>query len=444
MAKFSLIEWCKHTLNLWWGCSEVHTGCINCYARIWAERWGLKLWGKGSVRKMIMSSFKDVMTFQKEAKQAGEIHRVFLGSMMDIFEKPKGIFNAKGKSLIEGEDEFWNTGQLRDKFFNEIVPNCPNLMFLLLTKRPSNINKYIPESWKENPPKNVMFGTSVVNQSTADDLIPMLYKVNGQRFLSIEPQLDEIDLTVKMKNSDLRLIDTVDWIINGGESGVKRRPFDTNWGRILRDQCKENGVPFFFKQVDKKIEIPNDLMVREFPKYHNLKTNLKQLKTMKTAEAIVKRKEERVLNNNTKCLLALEKGYKYDRETGKIIGRRNKVIKAHINGYTIISFIVDGKRKYLYATTFIEYILKSDNESISLDDIELAKVYVKPSTAYLAEMKALKQAKKQKEQVDSTIQDVITDNPKENVVDRSIYIDRKKMKFSKRIKRNRGRKQLVA
>ena len=127
---------------------------------------------------------------------------------MDIFEKPKGIFNAKGKSLIEGEDEFWNTGQLRDKFFNEIVPNCPNLMFLLLTKRPSNINKYIPESWKENPPKNVMFGTSVVNQSTADDLIPMLYKVNGQRFLSIEPQLDEIDLTVKMKNSDLRLIST--------------------------------------------------------------------------------------------------------------------------------------------------------------------------------------------------------------------------------------------
>jgi protein gp37 len=265
MAKFSLIEWCTHTLNLWWGCSEVHEGCFNCYARIWAERWGLKLWGKGSVRRMIMSSFKDVMTFQKEANQAGEIHRVFLGSMMDIFEKPKGIFNAKGKLLIEGEDEFWNTGQLRDKFFNEIVPNCPNLMFLLLTKRPSNINKYIPDSWKENPPKNVMFGTSVVNQSTADDLIPMLYKVNGQRFLSIEPQLDVIDLTVNMKNSDLRLIDTVDWIINGGESGANRRPFDTNWGRILRDQCKENGVPFFFKQVDKKLEIPNDLMIREFP-----------------------------------------------------------------------------------------------------------------------------------------------------------------------------------
>ena len=265
MAKFSLIEWCKHTLNLWWGCSEVHEGCTLCYARILAMRWGFDVWGNDAPRRLIMNAFKEIYIYEKQAKKAGEIHSVFVGSMMDIFEKPRVLINFKKEPILEGENEIWNTGQLRDKFFNEVVPNCPNLMFLLLTKRPSNINKYIPDSWKENPPKNVMFGTSVVNQSTADDLIPMLYKVNGQRFLSIEPQLDVIDLTVNMKNSDLRLIDTVDWIINGGESGAKRRPFDTNWGRILRDQCKENGVPFFFKQVDKKLEIPNDLMIREFP-----------------------------------------------------------------------------------------------------------------------------------------------------------------------------------
>jgi protein gp37 len=270
MAKNSSIEWTKHTLNLWWGCMEVHAGCLYCYAKIWAERWGLKLWGKNSIRRKIKSSFSSVNMYQREAERADEMHRVFLGSMMDIFEKPKGMFDEKGKVLVKDEDEFWNTGQLRDKFFNEVVPNCPNLMFLLLTKRPANINKYIPKSWKENPPKNVMFGTSVVNQKTANDLIPQLFEVNGQRFLSIEPQLDEIDLTVKMKGSDLRLIDSVDWIVNGGESGRIKRPFDTDWGRILRDQCKENGVPFFFKQVDKKLPIPDDLMVREYPAYHTL------------------------------------------------------------------------------------------------------------------------------------------------------------------------------
>jgi protein gp37 len=408
MAKNSSIEWTTHTLNFWWGCCEVHSGCLNCYAKIWAERWGLKLWGKNSIRRKIKSSFQDAYKFQRDAEKAGEMHRVFVGSMMDIFEKPKGMFDENAKILVKDEDEFWNTGQLRDKFFNEVVPNCPNLMFLLLTKRPSNINKYIPESWKTNPPKNVMFGTSVVNQQTANDLIPQLYKVNGQRFLSIEPQLDEIDLTVKMKESDLRLIDTVDWIINGGESGRVKRPFNTDWGRVLRDQCKENGVPFFFKQVDKIIPIPDDLKIKEFPKYHILKNN----KNMKTRVKTALSKEERISNNNTKCALALEKGYKYDRATGEIIGQRNKAIKAHINGYTIISFIVDGKRTYLYGTTFIEYILKSENDSVSPEEIELAKAYVKPSASYLANRKALKEANTKELILDTNLKDVLLEELK--------------------------------
>jgi protein gp37 len=386
MAKNSSIEWTKHTLNLWWGCMEVHSGCSNCYAKIWAERWGLKLWGKNSIRRKIKSAFAEVYKFQREAEKAGEMHRVFVGSMMDIFEKPKGMFDENSKILVKDEDEFWNTGQLRDKFFNEVVPNCPNIMFLLLTKRPSNINKYIPESWKTNPPKNVMFGTSVVNQQTANDLIPQLYKVNGQRFLSIEPQLDEIDLTVKMKESDLRLIDTVDWIINGGESGRVKRPFNTDWGRVLRDQCKENGVPFFFKQVDKVISVPDDLKILEFPKYHTLKNNINMKNTVKTARS----KEERLLINNQKCMLALSKGYKYDKATGEIIGQKGKAIKAHINGYKIISFVHKGIRIYLYGTTFIEYVLKGKNASITNEEIELAKVYVKPSAIYLATIRALK------------------------------------------------------
>lgn len=57
----------------------------------------------------------------------------------------------------------------------------------------------------------------------------------------------------------------IEWVIVGGESGANRRPFDTDWARSIRDQCKEFNVPFFMKQVDKKIPIPNDLMIREFP-----------------------------------------------------------------------------------------------------------------------------------------------------------------------------------
>jgi protein gp37 len=270
MAENSKIEWTHHTANLWWGCTRVHEGCDNCYASALANRYGYKLWEKDSPRRMIASVWKDIEKYQKQAAEKGEIHRVFVGSMMDIFEKSKPLIDHKFKPLLEGESEFWESGQLRDKFFNEVVPNSPNLMFLLLTKRPSNINKYILESWKNNPPKNVMFGTSPVNQETADKLIVQLSKVNGYRFLSVEPQLEYIDMMKKVKGNDEVLLDLVDWIIQGGESGHHKRPFDTDWGRNLRDDCKSKGIPFFFKQIDKIQAIPDDLMVRKFPLFHSI------------------------------------------------------------------------------------------------------------------------------------------------------------------------------
>ena len=125
-----------------------------------------------------------------------------------------------------------------------------------------------------------------------------------------------------------------------------------------------------------------------------------------------KTKEERDLIKIGKCAAAVAKGYKYDRATGEIIGRRNKAIKAHVHGYTIISFLVDGKRKYLYATTFIEYILKNESESISPEDIELAKAYVKPSAAYLAEKKALKEAKLAEVIIKTNLAEVLSDELK--------------------------------
>jgi protein gp37 len=439
MATNSKIEWCSHTINLWMGCSKVNELCDLCYACDMAKRTGNNIWGDKNPRRMVISTLKALEKYQKDAQKAGEIHRVFVGSMMDIFEKPKEMINHKKRLLVEGQDEFWNTGQLRDRFF-EIVPNYPNLMFLLLSKRASNINKYIPESWKANPPKNVMFGVSVGNQKTANDWIPLLNKVNGQKFLSIEPQLDEIDLTVKMKDSDLRLIDVPNWIINGGESGHHRRPFNTDWGRVLRDQCQKNGVPFFFKQVDKKIPIPADLDVMQYPKSHTLTKNRNMKNTLKPALS----KEDRISNNNTKCVLASDKGYKYDRATGEIIGQRKKAIKANINGYTIISFLVDGKRKYLYGTTFIEYILKSENESISLEDIELAKKQVKPSKESLLRIKTLKQEKKQKALLVSSVQDVVVDSPKWNPTQKGPLNKRDSRKLSKRQKNNKRQNRVLA
>ncbi len=253
MALNSNIEWTKHTANLWWGCTEVHQGCDNCYARVWANRYGVG-WGNNEARKEIKGVWGNFLGMQAKAEAANEIHRVFVGSMMDIFEKPMKVANKNG----EGMD--YNTDVLRQRFFNEIVPNSPNLMFLLLTKRPSNINKYIPEEWKDSPPKNVMFGASIVDEKTALDVHKQLSEVKGNRLYSVEPQLNFIDFS---KNN---LLMGISWLIQGGESGSKKRNFNPDWARHTRDICKEQKVPYFFKQIDKIQDVPEDLMIREFYK----------------------------------------------------------------------------------------------------------------------------------------------------------------------------------
>lgn len=280
--KNSKIEWTDHTANLWIGCTEVHEGCDNCYARVLNNRWGHKNWGNEAPRRAVKKVWNDIKKWQKEAAAAGRIDRVFVGSMMDIFEKDMPL----AQSLDWGLVKFETTGQLRLYFFGVVVPQCKNLQFLLLTKRPSNINKMIPDSWKTNPPANVMFGTSVVNQATADRLVPQLLKVNGYRFLSCEPllgpiKLDHMDVD-KAGDEDWCFINSltgrqtdmgrpcpdvpkIHWVIVGGESGHKRRPFSTEWAYWLHSQCLSANVPFFMKQIDKVIPVPADLMIRQFP-----------------------------------------------------------------------------------------------------------------------------------------------------------------------------------
>jgi protein gp37 len=66
------------------------------------------------------------------------------------------------------------------------------------------------------------------------------------KFLSLEPLLGPL--------MDLNL-NSIDWVIVGGESGPGARPINPGWVADIRDQCHKAEVPFFFKQwggVNKK------------------------------------------------------------------------------------------------------------------------------------------------------------------------------------------------
>jgi protein gp37 len=131
-----------------------------------------------------------------------------------------------------------------------VIDRCPSLDFLLLTKRPENIASMWAEANGLAYPlrENVWLGTSIANQRNADEFVDRLLigrTISPTLFLSIEPQIDFVDL------SDwLRPEPKIDWVICGGESqqGGEARRFDIRWARILKDQCEEANVPFFMKQ----------------------------------------------------------------------------------------------------------------------------------------------------------------------------------------------------
>jgi protein gp37 len=125
---------------------------------------------------------------------------------------------------------------------------------MLLTKRPQNIRKMLPNNW---PRANVWLGVTAEDQGGFDRRWAILREVPAVvRFVSYEPALGPLLLGEARP----------DWIICGGESGsAQRRPMDLAWARALREECAEIGVAYFFKQVDKIMPVPADLVVRQWP-----------------------------------------------------------------------------------------------------------------------------------------------------------------------------------
>jgi protein gp37 len=110
------------------------------------------------------------------------------------------------------------------------------------------------------PLKNVWLGVSVENQAAADERIPLLCKTPAAiRFLSCEPLLGPIDFTpADWRGTNVNAdhwLQSIDWVIVGGESGKRARPMHRDWARAIRDDCRNRDdmgrpwpLPFHFKQ----------------------------------------------------------------------------------------------------------------------------------------------------------------------------------------------------
>lgn len=313
------IAWCDATYNIWRGCTKVSPGCHNCYAEAQAQinpatlgRWG------NHPRVVGAASHREIpLTLAGQARVERVRKRLFVNSLADFWDQWDGaLLDHTGEPLYVSQYHQWVTSKthqvkglrlltlddVREFVFGQMV-RTPEIDWLLLTKRPQYImrtlrriaesaetldekGQNLARSWiAGHPPENVWVGVSVENHSSRVRIHELSEVPAACRFLSVEPILDEVDLSPWLREYAERdrgfgfyqhlptcswtpdggcfgrrtrdcngdgepdASDAFHWVIVGGESGDRARPTQLQWIEGVVDQCQESGVPVFVKQL---------------------------------------------------------------------------------------------------------------------------------------------------------------------------------------------------
>lgn len=248
MAENSKIEWTDHTFNPVIGCMKVSPACDGCYAEnLMANRYGRVEWGQpgkgvGTRVRTSPGNWRKPIAWNRAAEKQARPTYVFCASLADVF------------------DNEWEPEWRSDLF--DLIRETPSLTWLLLSKRPQNMVRMCNAAG--GLPRNAALGASMVTQEEYDRDRMKLHEAKlslspAFTFGSFEPLLGPIILDKYAP----------DWIIVGGETdqGVhKAREANPDWMRSIRDQSARLNRAFFCKQMTRKAPIPDDLLIRQWPK----------------------------------------------------------------------------------------------------------------------------------------------------------------------------------
>ena len=217
MSEQSKIEWTEATWNPVRGCTKISPGCKHCYAELFAERFrGVKghPYERGFDLRVVPNKLGEPLRWRAPKM-------IFVNSMSDLFHE--GVSDdyivAVGRVMMAAK---WHTYQV-------------------LTKRSARLRALLNSRLKFAAAQpHIWWGVSVENRKHGLPRVEDLQRATASvRFLSVEPLLEDLG----------RLnLSGIHWVIVGGESGPGARPMKKEWVISIRDQCRESGVPFFFKQ----------------------------------------------------------------------------------------------------------------------------------------------------------------------------------------------------
>ena len=254
--------------GMWWGrawslvegCTKVSAGCAHC----WSERQAARMVNNPAVRPRHVWTVDD-------GHWTGTVNL-----MAQDLRKPMKVRKPTVWSIW---NDLFHNG-VPDSFIKcvwRVMERCPQHVFIILTKRPG---RKLPDGCEPLP--NVILGTSVEDQETANERIPQLLGTNPkhQYMVSYEPALGPVDFRPFLQlwgDNDTRehfekygwgydeysggfmqrenphdfTYDPqpgIAWVVPGGETGMDARPAHPDWFRTARDQCAAAGVAFLFKQ----------------------------------------------------------------------------------------------------------------------------------------------------------------------------------------------------
>jgi protein gp37 len=214
------IEWVRNqdgtkgeTWNPVTGCTKLSLGCRHCYA----ERIAYRFAGMNGFPER--PHHFDVTLRPERLEQPLHWQKprtVFVNSMSDLFHEDVPVEYIK-------------------RVFS-VMRRARKHQFQVLTKRSTRMLALSPRiEW----PDNVWMGVSVESRAYKYRIEHLRQTDARIKFLSLEPLLGSLP------ELDLR---GIDWVIVGGESGPGARALQERWVVDIRDQCQDNGIPFFFKQ----------------------------------------------------------------------------------------------------------------------------------------------------------------------------------------------------